>query len=110
MKECHWGECPQSDHLNLGLKLVERLAAFPNVERIDVSKSDAPSYGQREIVITLSSESKKQILRLSRENYSQQLTNYLELEKYLEVQGDREPVLVIDLRVPSLAFISRPKS
>jgi len=110
IEECHWGKCLKIEKLKLGLELVKRLAQFPNVQKIDVSKSNAPSYGQREIVVTINTGSKSQILRLSRENYSQQLANYRELEKHLQDEGAGEPVLVIDLRVPSLAFISTPKS
>lgn len=86
------------------------------LKRIDVSRGFASSYGQREIVVILEVKNESlvnqrsiltkhlRILRLSSANYEQELKNYSGLAKFL-MQKDSLKNLIIDLRIPNLAFI-----
>lgn len=98
--------------------------------RIDVANAYADSYGKREIVLIIEDQMNKsangqmitllfpRILRLSPERYREELKNYLKLrdilaDKALKKNQDNEPGqsivkkpgLIIDLRVPKLAFL-----
>lgn len=95
------------------------------LKRIDVSQSFAPSYGQKQIVVTMEDKietiknglpimsKQSRILRLSCTGYEQELENYLTLRKYLiekesaENQAKLSGSKVIDLRIPQLAFIKK---
>lgn len=97
--------------------------------RVDVSNALADSYGQREIIvimedhIELTNSEKSQIvlivpqmLRLSVDNYRQELANYLVLRTFLREknfsikteeinQSIRSKPILIDLRIPKLAYV-----
>jgi len=98
------------------------------LRRIDISKAFAPSYGQRQIVLELEERCTRMVdgqpalcsyprmLRLSPDNYQEQLSNYLVLRTHLKQQEDksqlvyaekilRANMMVIDLRLSDLAFI-----
>lgn len=130
-KSLRWGQQIQGIKCRLALYLMnfisENCGSFLN--RIDVSKALDDSYGQRQIVVILEDHVEKMIgsensvtfivphiLRLSVDNFRQELANYLALrpilrEKKLEVSaGNTEKVLrsepiIIDLRIPELAYI-----
>jgi hypothetical protein len=118
------------------LKLVEEPAFkdFIQIKRIDVSHADAPSYGQREIVLITEDEIPVQdharevrflfprVLRLTTKNYAQELGNYLNLrdklldedsKKMIIPEGEitlvKHPERVIDFRIPRLAFMDGKK-
>lgn len=98
--------------------------------RVDVSHAYASSYGQRQLVLEFEDKLEidreghpvliilPRILRLSVENYSKALADYLVLRNYLDEKEMkthshppkgtvvRAPAKVIDLRIPDLAFLS----
>lgn len=95
------------------------------IKRIDVSKAFQPSYGQREVVVIIERHMEvngilyqfPRILRLHSEKYHEALANYLTLSEHLVYEEvslgklkseitEHEPV-IIDLRIPHLAFIKR---
>jgi len=88
-----------------------------SVRCIDISKAFAVSCGQREIVITLDERAEslsRRVLRLTVENYSEQLANYLVLrqelnKRFMDAQDLPSSIsrLVVDMRIPKLAFINR---
>lgn len=92
------------------------------LKRIDVSDAYASSYGQKQIVVVLEEKIEKlknkksllsqhlRILRLTSNNYEQELQNYLVLQRYLAEKlklknSEKSQSSVIDLRIPQLAFI-----
>jgi hypothetical protein len=130
-----WKEPLVGKQKDLALHLLQLLSsevikgAF-EVERIDLSKIFAQSYGKREIVILTKSQIKiegqkhsffaifPQTLRLTPSNYTVQLGNYLVLQQkmmkdYQEqlkgMEEKRDRVIfrprVIDLRLDRLAFV-----
>lgn len=125
------GENVNQSQMDLALNCLQYLSQYccpPNVmiKRIDVSQAFAPSYGLRQIVITMEEtvEQKQnnknvlhilpRILRLSTKEYKQGLANYSMLREHL-VKEDRLPSetsvvkavpLFIDLRLPHLAYYS----
>ncbi|MBF5059190.1 cell division protein FtsQ/DivIB [Candidatus Neptunochlamydia vexilliferae] len=83
----------ESDLYPLALELLDLLGT--EVERIDLSRAKDPSLGKREVVVVLS---KGHTLRLTPRNYHEELERYDALEL--------EEGVVIDLRVPKLAYIT----
>ncbi|MBA2729038.1 MAG: hypothetical protein H0U49_12810 [Parachlamydiaceae bacterium] len=85
------------------------------VRCIDISKAFETSCGQREIVISLDERLKppgRRILRLTVEHYPQQLANYLALrpllnEEFVNEEASSLSNLVVDMRIPKLAYINR---
>ncbi len=92
------------------------------LKRIDVSHAYASSYGQKQIIVVLEEKIEKiknkrsvlshhvRILRLTSDNYEQELKNYLVLQNYLAekikpTNSDKMQSNVIDLRIPQLGFI-----
>ena len=111
-----WKKRVEGRKVDISFKLLHLLnteeyrEAF-RVQRIDVSKAEAPSYGQREIVLTLIaqgvSENLLLLLRLSTRHYQQELANFLSLkEHYLDLGQENSGALIIDLRVPQIALVS----
>jgi hypothetical protein len=129
--ECSWGRKLQGDHVQQALSLLHITQKMCNelgvyLRQLDVSKADAPSYGQRQIVVIIENREERMkegkpilrvcptILRLSTENISQQLANYSVLHAYLRrqvlLQGENATKgFVVDLRIPELAFIAENK-
>ncbi len=118
-----WGTKLQGQKVELGLQLLDLLqrhCCLENtfVKKVDVSNAFALSNGQREIVIIFerNAEGKgallqfQRILRLSPEHFPQELANYLALSEHLVKQeadpGEHKP-LIVDLRIPHLAYIKR---
>ncbi|MGA8163771.1 MAG: hypothetical protein WB791_01955 [Waddliaceae bacterium] len=122
-----WGNAAPSDRLQLVLSLLNQ-CGNGQIQSIDVSKVDALSVGQREIIMTLQDQCLREIngrsqlclypriLHLHPENYRQQLANYQVLREHLleeEKQKESdcsEPILTfpakkIDLRISHLAFL-----
>lgn len=112
-EEGKWGKAVVSARMNLALEIFHYLKAFCCTEKIglgaiDVAKAYALSYGQRQIVVVLEEDTKpftRRILRLSTQNFKQELANYLSITPSLMHQ-EKANVCVIDLRTPHLAFIS----
>jgi hypothetical protein len=93
-----------------------------NIKQVDVSQAFADSYGKRQIVVLIEEilhfplEGKNQalvkpyFLRLSTDQYAQNLANYYALRQYLFEQIKDANVLkpdIIDLRIAHLAFIKK---
>lgn len=126
-----WGICVQGKQVKLALSLLQHLnktycSDKCYVTRIDVSKANALSCGQREIVAILEVKQVQELnskfienkitylLRLNSETYSQGLANFALLQQHLFQKEllEKNPSAdqnfnkkVIDLRLPQLAFI-----
>lgn len=73
-----------------------------DVKRIDLSQISKSSLGKREIIVILELPNEvKHTLRLSTKNYENQLVDYQILRPAIQ-----EKDLIIDLRVPELAYIT----
>jgi hypothetical protein len=132
-EQLFWGGTVSGMKRDLALTLLKEapdaLDAGSTLLTIDVSKADAPSDGQREIILTIEDKMTKlvgnqsiqciypRLLRLRPESCRQQLANYRALGRYLrnrdkqatvEPQGTfwRAKPVVIDMRLSELAFIS----
>jgi POTRA domain, FtsQ-type len=129
-----WGSVLKGEKIQLALNLLNIITIHcctenSHLKRIDVSKADALSYGQRQIIIFIEDQLEKQvdgrsilyyfprILRLSPERYHQELGTYLELRKYLsEKEWLKENIgknsivrvtpKIIELRIPHLAVMT----
>lgn len=104
------------------LKTIDSHCEAFNVKRLDLSKAFAASCGEREIVLEtqdkIDARIYPRILRLTPQDYPQQLGNYIELRKKLlaqesatlvslpVIEGVEKP-LIIDLRLPQLAFLNK---
>lgn len=136
-KTVDWGTSIQGKKIDLALNVLNYASKHccskvSHIQRIDVSKAFASSFGQRAIVIILEDRIEKEkdgvsylhisprILRLSVENYTQELDNYLILQSYLLDQESnknfvesqniaKQEAQIIDMRLPSLAFIRKVK-
>jgi hypothetical protein len=129
-----WGTRLQSPRAQVALKIYTLALDYcsthqTHLTRIDTSKAYALSYGQRQIVVILEDwlvKEKKgkpivctypKILRLSTERYAQELVHYQILNQRLLQEELKKPhegdeasfkanPMIIDLRIPQLAFIS----
>lgn len=132
-QQLQWGSKSESLRLQLALTVLRQLnmnflSKNTYLQRIDVSKADAPSYGQREIILVFEDWTETDytsrpilccypiILRVSPATYITALSNFQNLKKELyrkftapEVKDEKQvityPVTVIDFRLPHLAFI-----
>jgi hypothetical protein len=132
-----WGKPLQEIKCKLALYLIDLLSThccseYSYLSRVDVSQAFADSKGKRQIVAILDEQVEKtdqagklvkgiasHILRLSVDNYRQELANYLQLRPLLKYhvedaeEGEAEKLLkfkplVVDLRIPALAYIKSP--
>jgi len=117
--------------MKLALDCLEYLSKYCStdntmIKKVDVSQAFAPSYGLRQIVITMEDTIVRKdkgknvlyifprILRLSTKEYKQGLANYLSLRKHLLLEKPpasesatvKVAPLFIDMRLPSLAYTS----
>lgn len=134
-EEIEWNQPIKGEKIELAFSLLELIngpivSDLFNVKRIDVSNAFEMSYGRREIVLFTQDEIYNtykgkevryvvpRILRLPAKKFSQELGNYLKfreqrLEKErleLTAPPDEQtvvhcPTIIIDLRIPQLAFI-----
>lgn len=130
-----WNQNISGEKLNLCFLILSCVSNFQvcdqfPVQRIDVSQAFSPSYGRREVVVTVEDVfmrhkegrdieyHQRRFLRLHPKHFAQELSNYLTLRKQLlETEGKEEKALslqesalylkdkVIDLRIDHLAFI-----
>ncbi len=101
--ECLWGRSIPKKRMELLLSLF---AALPDsCKKIDLAKIDAPSYGQREIVVCLSDQT---LLRLSTKNFEEELINFALLADEKALFFEKKSVIV-DLRIPEVAYIMSAK-
>lgn len=75
---------------------------------IDVSKVFSPGYGQREIVIKMVYPLGNQhLIRADCSKHSLAIKEYMRLLRYIEDTGKyKQESLIVDLRIPQLAYIS----
>ncbi|MCB1107004.1 MAG: hypothetical protein KDK76_02790 [Chlamydiia bacterium] len=91
------GDSYQESKTHLALSLLDLLKE--EVGFIDLSKSDDPSLGKREIVVSIDSD----LLRLSTKHYAKEIEHYRKLRKHFDGP------LIIDLRIPNLAYVHSSK-
>jgi hypothetical protein len=100
-----WGEKVDQALFELALKIGEiaekRVGRYKS---IDVSRAFADSLGQRQIILVKGDSAHRVILRLHPTEYQKNLDNYLLLEEELIKKGRPYP-WIIDLRLPSLAYV-----
>lgn len=125
-----WGQAVKDPRLQLAFSLMEYLTKHycsgeTLLRRIDVSHAQSLSCGQREIVIMLEDQVERAaqgkavlcitpwILRLDVKDYEAGLSRYAVLRqqvlKEMVVAGEgviRQSPLIVDLRLPHLAFLS----
>ena len=107
LEELAWGCVKENAKTKLALEIFNHLnASYLNetthLKRLDVSKSDAPSYGQREVVLVLEDQVDREkegkleisrytyMLRLSPKSYRQQLVDFKQLHSYMREKGEGE--------------------
>ncbi len=98
------------------LKLLEEIKVLEidgwKISRVDFSKQNALSFGQRQIIVQLtkSATNQEHFLRFSPDQVAESLHNYQKLQKSLQSEKlYTENSLIIDLRIPQLAYISIKK-
>lgn len=125
-----WGEQIKGVKIKIALYLIDffhtNLAESTSLMRVDVSHAFDDSYGNRQVVVMLedslnlkeNSENTvfniPHILRLSLDNYRQEIANYLALRPLIlkreasKIKNKSNPLepLIIDLRISGLAYIS----
>jgi hypothetical protein len=130
-----WGTPLETRRTDLGIELLNLVTSQCCTSKhvltqLDVSKAFAPSYGQREIILVFENKLEKEskgtsvliqyshLVRISTENYLEELANYLTLAEYLQTEElkvattDSAPLvkyepIIINMRIPHLAFIKR---
>lgn len=101
-----WGEKLAAPETTLALQLKDLIDhEFPQMKlkSIDVSRAYARSAGKRQIVVTFEVGENTHILRVTINNYRQQLANYRELIASNQLAGFKS--IVIDLRLDHLAYL-----
>ncbi|MBB64147.1 MAG: hypothetical protein CMO81_03710 [Waddliaceae bacterium] len=128
-----WNQAIENSRLDLAfdiLDLCKRIFPSSRIQRIDVAQAEAKSYGERQVIVMIDeeflvSEEKTLVmprtLRLNVRSYYQELHDYLVLSQHLkelelkkaEASSERFYIadeLVIDLRIPQLAYIEKIRS
>lgn len=113
--EIKWGKPVEGKRGELAMKLFQFFSSLCKDEglilkAIDVTKAEALSFGQREVVLEFEDSKNIWILRCSLENYERESARYITLRHYLSslesfIQNKNSFTWVIDLRIPQLAFI-----
>lgn len=125
-----WGTRVKGEKIQLAFSLQslisQLLLGSTQLRLIDVSQIDAPSLGQREIVVHLEEHFERRQegkslggiqsiwIRLNPTHYLEALGNYLELRPYLKQRALKNlveselplPDLTIDMRLPQLAYVT----
>jgi hypothetical protein len=126
-----WGNNLSGDKLNVAWELLTlihyRLAEeHSKIKKLDLSRLDSTSYGNREIIVVLEDQDhipeqgvlkiNEKMIRLNSQDYSNLLTDYHSLFKELKnknrvISADiknkviKTKPLIVDLRVKDLAFV-----
>lgn len=98
-----WGQSLDSAEGRLAMELFH-LINTSNLMKIDTSHAFDPSYGRREIIVILEDSKKERTLRLGTDDYKRGWDAYLQLRTVENAKFKSH--IVIDLRIPDLAFIS----
>ncbi|MCH9621618.1 MAG: hypothetical protein S4CHLAM20_10430 [Chlamydiia bacterium] len=108
IQDCHnitgYKEKTRWDFAACVLRKLIDLEIKGRVSLIDVSKIEEMSLGKNELVIQVDYLKRKDILRLSKRNYLNEVSNYIILCDKL---NDESGTLMIDFRFDSCAFIER---
>lgn len=111
-KEIAWGEKLKIRRVRVALEILESLPLH-DLQTLDVSRVDFPSFGKREIIVTL----KDTVLRLNPDDWKEGWKNFLKMQnltskdiKFLEERSGgkglgEKPFRVIDLRIPQIALL-----
>jgi len=91
-----WGEKLRLSRVHLALKMLRTLP-LQDLENLDVSRVDLPSFGQREIIVTLTDG----ILRLNPDDWKEAWGHFLKMRSLLDSRS--KPV--VDLRIPNIALL-----
>lgn len=124
---CRWGSCLKDyPSLRLALYLLHQFELLKqdqfNIKQLDVTQALADSYGQRQVVMMIEESSQEGanspqppiFLRLSSDRTVQDLANFRTLmfaciekknEGFGKVKVQGHQAMIIDLRIPHLAFI-----
>ena len=113
-----WGQTVSGESYQCAtdvLRAAEPMCLQMNLtlKKIDVSRIKASSAGQREIIMVVQDDKKTAkinvfYLRLAVDSYEKNLENFLTLRDHLH-QNEYQfpsPQMIVDLRVPQLAFLS----
>jgi len=111
--EIRWGKPIEGKRGELAMRLFMFFSALCNDEglvlkTIDVTRAEALSFGQRQIVLELEDSGDIWILRCSLENYETEIARFSVLRRHfrsLEGSDAKDSYRVIDLRIPQLAFL-----
>lgn len=114
LDDAKWGEPLPLPKSELVLGVFQTLARYSRcgkgvVRLIDISKAFALSYGQRQIVVAIKhGDGAVRWLRLSTKYYRQELAGYFSMAPHITLEKYGKSVL-IELRVPNLAFVREVK-
>jgi len=101
LKSISWYEPVQEEKVHLALDLTHCLKGIARTFQIDLSQIEAETLGKKEIILTIDNENGSyHYLRLSLKRYMQEILHYRSLRGGLVTKN-----VVIDLRLPNLAFI-----
>lgn len=95
--EPEWGKKLKLPRVHLALKVLKSIP-LQELEKVDVSRVDQPSYGQRELVVILDDA----ILRMDPDYWEEGLRNFSMMRSLL----DGNAKAVIDLRIPHIALVA----
>lgn len=118
-KECSWGSCVKDELLvKAAFEMMDKFKGFKQelyyLKQLDLVNAISDSYGKKQIVLLLEPISKVYqnlsiFVRLSPDHYLQDLANFTGLYSTLLAKNDprlaKEKEIVVDLRIPHLAFI-----
>lgn len=111
-----WGNCLKEEPLLKKTFLILKEFEFIKQDKfklgqLDVIQAEAECYGQRQVVVTLEKADQKIYLRLNADDTAQCLMNFFTLHEALFEKIDdlivQNKTMVVDLRIPHLAFIRR---
>lgn len=104
-KELAWGEKLAMRRVRIALEILESLPLH-ELQALDVSRADLPSFGKREIIVILN----ETVLRLNPDEWKSGWKNFLKMQNTFSkdeksgLDWMEAPFRVIDLRVPQIAL------
>jgi cell division septal protein FtsQ len=96
-QDVKWGDKLKLQRVELALKLLRSLP-LDKISLIDVSRVELPSFGQRELIVTLG----KAIVRLNPDEWESGWRNFQKVEGLV----NQKQLSVIDLRISKLGYLS----
>ena len=93
----------QKNGFRTAVELEKRIRSLNlSLSHINVSHMNEKSLGKREIVVALNEGNHQFFLRLTPDNYKEELSNFQRLKENVPSNGT---VTVVDLRIPEMAFL-----